>query len=65
MSYFDEVQAEIIRGESGKGSCIPLPYSRLNEHINIRKGMYTLIGGTPGSGKTGFTAPATSLLGGG
>ena len=61
MSYFDEVQAEIIKGEDGKGNCIPIPFPRLNEHVNIRKGMYTLIGGTPGSGKTGFTDCAFAL----
>jgi hypothetical protein len=55
MSYSDEVKKEIDRGINGDVTCIPIAHKKLGEHININQGMYTLLGGSAGSGKTSFT----------
>jgi hypothetical protein len=54
MSSFDDLKDEVEKGMSGKNTGIPMGFDRLNRYIGIRKGMYTLVGGLTGSGKTSF-----------
>lgn len=58
---FDILKNEVDRGLSGKNDGIPMGFNRLNKHMGIRKGMYFLIGGNTGSGKTSFIDDAFVL----
>ncbi len=51
---FEHLNDEVSKGMSGKNNGIPMGFNRLNRYIGIRKGIYTLIGGLTGSGKTSF-----------
>ena len=58
---FDILKNEVDRGLAGKNDGIPMGFNRLNKHMGIRKGMYFLIGGNTGSGKTSFIDDAFVL----
>jgi hypothetical protein len=58
---FELLKAEVDKGLSGKNNGIPMGFNRLNSHIGIRKGMYFLVGGNTGSGKTSFIDDAFVL----
>lgn len=58
---FDLLKAEVQKGIDGKNNGIPMGFNRLNKYIGIRKGIYTLIGGLTGSGKTSFVDDAFVL----
>lgn len=58
---FNNLKNEVLLGLSGKQSGIPMGFNRLNKYIGIRKGMYFLIGGLTGSGKTSFIDDAFVL----
>jgi len=51
---FDQLSKAVDDGLSGNNKGIPMGFDRLNNYIGIRKGMYFLIGGLTGSGKTSF-----------
>lgn len=56
---FDDVLANIERGQLGLNTGLPMGFDRLVEYIpNIQQGTYYLIGGETGSGKTAFTDDA-------
>lgn len=61
MGSFDELKIEVQAGINGKNSGIPMGFTRLNNHISIRKSMYYLIGGYTGSGKTSLLDDAFVL----
>jgi hypothetical protein len=58
---FELLRSEVQKGIDGKNNGIPMGFNRLNKYIGIRKGMYTLIGGLTGSGKTSFVDDAFVL----
>ena len=58
---FDILDAEVNKGLSGKNKGIPMGFDRLTNYVGIRKGMYYLIGGNTGSGKTSFIDDAFVL----
>jgi hypothetical protein len=58
---FELLKAEVEKGLSGKNGGIPMGFHRLNRYVGIRKGMYYLIGGLTGSGKTSFIDDAFVL----
>jgi len=58
---FEQLRNEVEKGLSGRNNGIPMGFNRLNKHIGIRKGMYFLIGGNTGSGKTSFIDDAFVL----
>lgn len=58
---FDQLKAEVEKGLSGKNEGLPMGFDRLNRYIGLRKGMYHLIGGLTGSGKTSFAEDAYIL----
>lgn len=60
-SNFNLVFNEIQRGIEGRNKGIPMGFHRLNRYIGIRKSIYFLIGGQPGSGKTAFIDDAFVL----
>jgi hypothetical protein len=51
---FDLIQKEVEKGMLGKNTGIPMGFRRLSYYIGIRKGIYFLVGGNTGSGKTSF-----------
>lgn len=51
---FDDLKGEIDKGMAGRNTGVPMGFNRLNRYIGIRKGIYTLVGGLTGSGKTSF-----------
>jgi len=51
---FELLRKEVDKGLSAKSNGIPMGFNRLNRYIGIRKGMYFLVGGLTGSGKTSF-----------
>ncbi len=51
---FESLDDEVNKGLAGRNNGIPMGFNRLNRYIGIRKGIYTLIGGLTGSGKTSF-----------
>ena len=61
MNDFDMLEEEINRGITGKNSGIPIGFKRLNRYIGIRKRIYTLIFGSPGSGKSAYSQSAYIL----
>lgn len=58
---FEHLKKEVDAGLAGKNDGIPMGFNRLNKHIGIRRGMYFLIGGNTGSGKTSFIDDAFVL----
>lgn len=58
---FDLLKAEVEKGLADKNGGIPMGFDRLNRYVGIRKGMYYLIGGNTGSGKTSFIDDAFVL----
>ncbi len=58
---FELLRSEVQKGIDGKNNGIPMGFNRLNKYIGIRKGIYTLIGGLTGSGKTSFVDDAFVL----
>lgn len=51
---FEQLKKEVEHGMSGRNNSIPTGFNRLNYFMGIRKGMYYLVGGLTGSGKTSF-----------
>jgi len=58
---FDLLRDEVAKGLADKNGGIPMGFDRLNNYIGIRKGIYTLVGGLTGSGKTSFVDDAYVL----
>lgn len=58
---FEQLKKEVEAGLAGKNNGIPMGFNRLNKHIGIRRGMYFLVGGNTGSGKTSFIDDAFVL----
>jgi hypothetical protein len=58
---FEALKQEVNNGLVGRNNSIPMGFNRLNKYIGIRKGIYTLIGGLTGSGKTSFVDDAYVL----
>lgn len=58
---FELLKNEVEKGMLGKNKGIPMGFPRLNKYIGIRKGIYTLVGGNTGSGKTSFIDDAYVL----
>lgn len=58
---FESLKVEVAAGIEGKNGGIPMGFQRLNSHISIRGGMYYLIGGYTGSGKTSLLDDAFIL----
>lgn len=52
MSDFDGLIQDMEDGINGRNSGIPMGFSRLNNHVSIRKSNIYLLGGYTGSGKT-------------
>lgn len=61
MSDFLDLAGEVADGINGKNSGIPMGFTRLNNHISIRKAIYFLLGGWTGSGKTSLVDDAFVL----
>ena len=58
---FEQLRKEVSAGLDGRNGGIPMGFNRLNRYIGIRKGMYFLVGGLTGSGKTSFIDDAFVL----
>ena len=58
---FEQLRKEVNAGLEGRNGGIPMGFNRLNRYIGIRKGMYFLVGGLTGSGKTSFIDDAFVL----
>lgn len=58
---FDQLKKEVQLGIEGRNSGIPMGFNRLNRYIGIRRGIYFLVGGLTGSGKTSFIDDAYVL----
>jgi hypothetical protein len=58
---FELLKREVELGLDGRNSGIPMGFSRLNRYIGIRRGVYFLVGGLTGSGKTSFIDDAFVL----
>lgn len=58
---FELLRNEVSKGMEGRNTGIPMGFNRLNRYIGIRKGIYFLIGGLTGSGKTSFIDDAFVL----
>lgn len=58
---FELLKHEVELGLTGRNDGIPMGFNRLNKYIGIRKGMYFLVGGLTGSGKTSFIDDAFVL----
>jgi hypothetical protein len=58
---FEHLKNEVLAGIEGRNGGIPMGFNRLNNYIGIRKGIYTLVGGLTGSGKTSFVDDAFVL----
>lgn len=52
MSRYNEFRHEFERGIKGESIWIPLAQPKLNKYISVTNGMYALLGGVPGTGKT-------------
>lgn len=61
MDDFNSLNKEIVDGMDGKNSGIPMGFNRLNHHVSIRKGVYYLLGGNTGTGKTALLDDAFVL----
>ena len=58
---FEQLKQEVQLGIEGRNSGIPMGFDRLNRYIGIRRGIYFLVGGLTGSGKTSFIDDAYVL----
>jgi hypothetical protein len=58
---FELLKSEVQAGLEGRNDGIPMGFDRLSRYIGIRKGMYFLVGGLTGSGKTSFIDDAFVL----
>ena len=58
---FDLLNAEVEKGLNDLNRGIPMGFNRLTKYVGIRKGLYYLIGGNTGSGKTSFIDDAFVL----
>jgi KaiC/GvpD/RAD55 family RecA-like ATPase len=58
---FELLNAEVEKGLGDFNRGIPMGFDRLTRYVGIRKGMYYLIGGNTGSGKTSFIDDAFVL----
>ncbi len=58
---FELLKSEVEKGLNDQNGGIPMGFERLNNYIGIRKGIYTLVGGLTGSGKTSFVDDAYVL----
>jgi hypothetical protein len=58
---FELLKREVELGLEGRNDGIPMGFNRLNRYIGIRKGIYFLVGGLTGSGKTSFIDDAYVL----
>ena len=58
---FDLLNDEVNKGLGDFNRGIPMGFDRLTRYVGIRKGMYYLIGGNTGSGKTSFIDDAFVL----
>ena len=58
---FEQLKKEVQLGLEGRNSGIPMGFDRLNRYIGIRRGIYFLVGGLTGSGKTSFIDDAYVL----
>lgn len=58
---FELLKAEVQKGLDGRNGGIPMGFNRLNKYIGIRRGLYFLVGGLTGSGKTSFVDDAYVL----
>jgi DnaB-like helicase C terminal domain len=58
---FEQLRQEVQAGLDGRNGGIPMGFNRLNRYVGIRKGMYFLVGGLTGSGKTSFIDDAFVL----
>jgi len=58
---FELLKSEVQAGLEGRNDGIPMGFDRLNRYIGIRKGMFFLVGGLTGSGKTSFIDDAFVL----
>lgn len=55
MREFKELLSDVEKGIEGKNQGIPTGFIELDKHINgIQKGIYTLIGGNSGTGKSAY-----------
>lgn len=61
LSDFDILAEEVKQGLEGRNNGIPIGFPKLNYHVGIRKGIYFLVGGLTGSGKTSFIDDAFVL----
>lgn len=58
IESFDE---NFLRGRAGKNLGIPMGFRRLSKYVGLRRGVYYLIGGYTGSGKTSLLDDAFVL----
>jgi hypothetical protein len=58
---FELLNAEVDKGLKDFNRGIPMGFDRLTRYVGIRKGLYYLIGGNTGSGKTSFIDDAFVL----
>lgn len=58
---FDLLKQEVEKGLQGKNGGIPMGFDRLSQYVGIRKGLFYLVGGLTGSGKTTFVDDAFVL----
>jgi hypothetical protein len=58
---FELLNAEVNKGLGDFNRGIPMGFDRLTKHVGVRKGMFYLIGGNTGSGKTSFIDDAFVL----
>ena len=58
---FELLNAEVDKGLNSLNRGIPMGFDRLTKYVGIRKGLYYLIGGNTGSGKTSFIDDAFVL----
>lgn len=58
---FEQLKEEVQAGLDGRNGGIPMGFNRLNKYIGIRRGIYFLVGGLTGSGKTSFVDDAFVL----
>ena len=58
---FQDLSKAVQDGLDGRNNGIPMGFDRLTRYVGIRKGMYYLIGGNSGSGKTSFIDDAFVL----
>lgn len=61
MSDFDDLVSDMDDGIAGRNGGLPMGFTRLNNHVTLRKANNYLIGGFTGTGKTGFVDDAFVL----